>query len=136
MNQKNRSISIAVILTLVLAVSACASFVRTSYVTVATVAQVVDVARGTYADFYAAGKVPQPVDDKVLIAYTKYQKSMHEAVSATRAYELSVKAAGTGASTDAVNKAIDALQLAVNDLFSLFTKAGLKTETPTIQRKV
>lgn len=120
---------------LIVALVSCASFVRNSYVTLSTAATVVEVARATYADFYAAGKVPQELDDKVAKVYANYQKGMHDAVDATRAYAAALVAFGPNASPDAANKAIDAAQLVIIDLFNLFTKAGVEAQAPTIQRK-
>ena len=93
--------------------------VTTEYQTLSGVVKLVDVARGAYDILYKAGKVSQATDDKVLVAYTDYQKYANLAINTAKAQAAAV-ASGTAPALTLDNPYIVALQTAINALIDMF----------------
>lgn len=131
--KKNRTLTSIIVLALM--VSACASFVKTSYQTLYSVATVVDTARKTYNDFYKKGDVSPELALKVEKAYMTYQGAMTLAVNSVRFYQEKQKA-GEKISPAAANASITVAQDAVNLLLNVFTEAGVPKQYPVTIEKV
>jgi lipopolysaccharide export LptBFGC system permease protein LptF len=93
--------------------------VVTEYQTLSGVVKLVDAARGAYDTLYKAGKVSQATDDKVLVAYTKYQSFANLAIKTARDQAAAV-VAGTAPALALDNPYIVDLQNAVNGLIDIF----------------
>lgn len=121
---KTKAYISAALAILVFTLTGCASFTKTSYQTLATTAVMVDSARGAYSTFYKEGKVSPELDVKVLAAYTKYQSAMKVAIKSVQLYD-NLKKQGLTVSPNQANTNIGYLQVAISELFKLFTDAGV-----------
>ena len=127
---------LATVVILALTITSCATFVRTSYQTLSSVATIVDAARNGYNDFYKAGMVKPEVAAKVEQAYPIYQQAMTLAVQGVKAYQ-DLAATGVLASPDSANLAIQNAQDKTNELLAVFAEAGgPKVEPVTIEKIV
>jgi len=131
--KNNRALATVVVLAVLL--TACATFVRTSYQTLSSVATIVDTARNGYNEFYKAGQITPELAAKVEKAYQIYQQAMGVAVQAVRAYQ-NLAATGVVVSPDSANKAIQDAQDATNTLLSAFADAGCPKVEPVVIEKV
>lgn len=95
--------------------------VAVEYKALSGVINVIELGRTIYSDLYKQGKVPQDLDDKVLVIYTEYQKIGNQAIAVARAQAAAANA-GTPVMSD--NIFVPQLQALVNQLLDLFTKAG------------
>ena len=127
--------ALATIIVLAIVISACTTFVRTSYQTLSSVATIVDTARSGYNEFYKAGQVTPEFAAKVEKAYPIYQQAMMIAVQGVRAYQ-NLAATGAIVSPDSANKAIQNAQDATNDLLAAFAEAGCPKTEPVVIEKV
>lgn len=118
--------SVILIVNFLFIVGCGASVQKTTYVSLATAANLVNTARQTYDDLYQAGKVSQEFDDKVAVAYKKYQLGMNSALSAFKTYKMLADAGGKPDPTT-VNALIVETGKLIADLFELFTKTGVPT---------
>ena len=127
---------LATVVILALTITSCATFVRTSYQTLSSVATIVDFARNGYNEFYKAGMVKPELAAKVEQAYPIYQQSMGLAVQAVKAYQ-NLAATGVIVSPDSANLAIQNAQDKTNELLAAFAEAGgPKVEPVTIEKIV
>ena len=127
---------LATVVILALTITSCATFVRTSYQTLSSVATIVDFARNGYNEFYKAGMVKPELAAKVEQAYPIYQQSMGLAVQAVKAYQ-NLAATGVIVSPDSANLAIQNAQDKTNELLAAFAEGGgPKVEPVTIEKIV
>ncbi len=127
---------LATMIILAITVTACTTFVRTSYQTLSSVATIVDTARNGYNEFYKAGMVKPELAAKVEQAYPIYQQSMGLAVQAVKAYQ-NLAATGVIVPPDSANLAIQNAQDKTNELLAVFAEAGgPKVEPVTIEKIV
>lgn len=116
---------IPTILLLSVMLVACSSFIKTSYQTLGTTVHIVEAARQAYNNVYSLGGVSPDLDSKISALWPKYQDAMNAAISSSKAYQVATQN-GLPASKEEVNIAIGNVEVLVNDLIALFSKAGVK----------
>lgn len=135
MFNRNR-VNVTVAVLLALSVIACSSFTKTAYQTLGTTATIVDTARQVYnSEFYDKGKVSPELDAQIDTVYKKYQLAMNTAITSVRMYQ-KLHDQGLPVSVEDINAGIVALENIVNELLTLFGKAGLPKSNPVVIEKV